>query len=448
MAIALYSDLERTGFFSSSNPLLDRFVKNTVWSAKNNHADLPTDCPTRERHGWSGDAQIFCASASYLFNYAPMARKYQRDLRDGQRKNGCFPQIAPVGGVDPYMRTMDGSPGWSDAGVFIPFEIFRRYGDREIIAENCPAMVRFARYKIRTLGLWYPTGLPTGIDRKHRKWISNYGQSYGEWAEPVDVKAFAISDFISPHPEETTAYIVLMLERLAEMARELDHGQEAAEFTGIAAKVRQGYQALVEGKKYRLDTDRQAKLVRPLYMNLLNQEQTAYARKRLIQALDHYSWRLGAGFLSTPLILYVLADMDPAYAYRLLENEEIPGWLSMPKNGATTIWESWEGNTAQGGVASLNHYSKGAVVQWLFDTMCGIHVEGENHFTVSPRPGGHFTRARACYQSVYGDIESGWEKTETGSKFTVTVPANCAARVVLPDGSTREQKPGTCSYEI
>lgn len=447
-AIAVYSDLERTGFFSSSNPLLDQFVENTVWSAKNNHADLPTDCPTRERHGWSGDAQIFCSSAAYLFDYAPMARKYQRDLTDAQHKNGCFTQIAPVGGVDAYMNTMDGSPGWSDAGVFIPYEMFRRYGDRGILEENYPAMVRFARYKIKTLGRWYLTALPTGIDRRHRKWISNYGQSYGEWAEPADVKAFAISDFISPHPEETTAYIVLLLERMGEIAGVLGDTKNAETFAEIAGKVRTGYQALVRCKKYSLDTDRQAKLVRPLYMHLLDPDQTAYARQRLLQALDRYGWRLGTGFLSTPLILYVLADIDLKYAYRLLENEEIPGWLSMPKNGATTIWESWEGKTARGGVASLNHYSKGAVVQWVFDTMCGIRVDGDNHFTVSPHPGGHFTRARARYQSVYGAIESGWEKTETGWKFDVTVPVNCAARVVLPDGSAREQRSGTCTYEI
>lgn len=447
-AIAVYSDMERTGFFESSNPLLDKFVENTVWSAKNNHADLPTDCPTRERHGWSGDAQIFCSTAGYLFHYAPMARKFERDLADAQRKNGCFTQIAPVGGVDRYMNTMDGSPGWSDAGVFIPWEIFKRYDDRKILEENYDAMRRFALYKTGTLGKHYLTSAPTGIERKYRKYISNYGQSYGEWAEPVDVKAFAISDFVSPHPEETTAYIVLLMERMAEIAGVLGRKADAAEYLDTAQKVRTGYRALVRGKKHGLDTDRQAKLVRPLYMKLLDEEQTAYAKKRLIRALDNYRWRLGTGFLSTPLILYVLADMNIEYAYRLLENEEIPGWLSMPKNGATTIWESWEGKTARNGVASLNHYSKGAVVQWLFDTMCGIRMDSENRFLVAPRPGGHFTRAKAAYNSVYGRVESGWEKTDGGWMFTVTVPANCTAEVRLPDGSVREQGPGTAVYRI
>ena len=447
-AVAVYSDLERTGWFESSNELLNKLFACTLWSAKNNHADLPTDCPTRERHGWTGDAQIFCPTASYLFDYAAFARKYQRDLTDAQHKNGCFTQIAPVGGVDQYMNAMDGSPGWSDAGVFIPYEMFKRYGDRAVLEENYEAMRRFAAYKIHTLGRRTLTSAPTGIERKYRKYISNYGQSYGEWAEPVDVKAFAISDFVCPHPEETTAYVILLMERMEEIARTLGKTADAEEFAKTAGQVREGYQALVRTRKHDLDTDRQAKLVRPLYMDLLDIAQTTYAKLRLVKALDNYKWRLGTGFLSTPLILYVLADMDIEYAYRLLENEEIPGWLAMPKNGATTIWESWEGPNAQGGVASLNHYSKGAVLQWVFDTMCGIRVADENHFVIAPRPGGHLTHAKADYASVYGRVESGWRKTDAGMEFTVTVPANCTAQVILPNGSQREQSAGTQTYRI
>ena len=447
-AVAVYSDMERTGWFSSSNPLLDRFVENTVWSAKNNHADLPTDCPTRERHGWTGDAQIFCGTACYLFDYAAMARKYERDVTDAQHKNGCFTQIAPVGGVDFYMNTMDGSPGWSDAGVFIPWELYKRYGDRAILEDNYDAMRRFAKYKESTLGKHYLTGAPTGIEHRYRRDISNYGQSYGEWAEPADVDAFRIADFVSPHPEETTAYIVLLMERMAEIATVLGRTGDAEEYSAVAARVRRGYQALVETRRHSLDTNRQAKLVRPLYMKLLNEEQREYAERRLLRALEDYGWRLGTGFLSTPLILYVLADMNIEYAFRLLENEEIPGWLSMPRNGATTIWESWEGPNAQGGVASLDHYSKGAVCQWLFDTMCGINVAGERRFVVAPRPGGHFTRAEARYLSVCGEITSGWRREGGKTEFTVAVPANCTALVRLPDGSEREQGPGTRVYSL
>ena len=118
----------------------------------------------------------------------------------------------------------------------------------------------------------------------------------------------------------------------------------------------------------------------------------------------------------------------------------------MPKNGATTIWESWEGTQAQDGIASLNHYSKGAACEWLFKTMCGIRMDGENHFTIAPRPGGHFTHAKASYRSVYGMVESGWHKTGIETEFIVTVPANCTANVILPDGSHWEQSAGTKTY--
>ena len=440
-AIAVYTDMERTGWFSSSNELLNKFFDSTVWSAKNNHADLPTDCPTRERHGWAGDAQIFCPTACTLFDYAAFGRKYERDLCDAQRKNGCFTQIAPLGGVDNYMNAMDGSAGWSDAGVLIPWDVYAACGDRKILEENYDAMCRYARYKIGTLGKWYPTATPTGIGLKHGKDISNYGQSYGEWAEPEDVKAFAISEFVSPHPEETTAYIVYLMEQMEKIARLLGHDADAAEFAAAAKRVRSGYQHLVATKKHSLDTDRQAKLVRPLYMKLLNKPQTAYARKRLIKALDNYGWRLGTGFLSTPFILDVLADIDLQYAYRLLENEELPGWLCMPKQGATTIWENWEGPNAAA-PASLDHYSKGAVCDWLFRVMCGIKVDGENHFIIAPRPGGHFTHAEAAYVSAYGRVESAWRKTEDGFAFTITIPANCTAAVTLPGQKPQELPAG------
>ena len=199
--------------------------------------------------------------------------------------------------------------------------------------------------------------------------------------------------------------------------------------------------------EFTIDTDRQARLVRPLAFHLLDEKQTAFARKRLLQAVENYGWRLGTGFLSTPLILDVLKEIDLTAAYRLLENKEMPGWLFMPKNGATTIWESWEGDKAKGsGVASLDHYSKGAVCRWLFDTMCGIKVSGENHFTIAPYPGGHFSHAGAKYNSIYGMVESSWVRTEKEIQYTITVPANCTADIMLPDGSKYTQECGTVEY--
>ena len=434
VAIAVYSDMEETLTFNSSHPLINQFVENTRWSAKNNHADVPTDCPTRERHGWTGDAQIFCDTASYFFDYAAFSRKYLKDMCDGQRRNGVFRQITPVGGIDFYMNSMDGSAGWSDAGVLIPYRIYKKYGDKRILEDYYSAMRKYAKFKIKTIGRHYLTGLPTGLSLKDSKTISNYGQSYGEWAEPMDVNAFAISDFINPHPEETTAYIVYMLETMAEIAEALGKYEDRKLYLKHANIVRGGYQKLIETKKYSYDTDRQAKLVRPLYLNLLTEKQAEFAKARLIKALDNYGWRLGTGFLSTSFILYVLGDMDIEYAYRLLENEKMPGWLFMPKMGANTIWESWEGTEAQGGVASLNHYSKGAVCEWLFSEMCGIKVAENNTYVVAPKVGGSITHASCEYNGIYGKVKSEWRREEGKTIYKIIVPANVTVKATLPDG--------------
>ena len=378
-AIAVYSDMERTGWFDSSNELLNKLVDCTLWSGKNNHADLPTDCPTRERHGWTGDAQIFFKTASYLFNYAPMARKYLHDVYDWQEKSGRLPHIAPDGGADFYMRTMNGSVGWSDVGILIPKRYAELFGDERILRELYDGMAAYARFMERRCGKRMPIfAKRIRLPGEAQKYLVNQGQSYGEWAEPVEAGGgFHWTDFAAPHPEVSTAYTCHVLGLMAEIAQRLGHDGDAQEFRRYHDGCRKAYQELVRTEDFKLDTDRQARLVRPLYFDLLDGEQRAYAQKRLIEALEHFGWRLGTGFLSTPLILYVLADYDLEAAYRLLENEEIPGWLSMPRQGATTIWESWEGPNAQGGVASLNHYSKGAVVEWLFSIMCGIPAVGK-----------------------------------------------------------------------
>ena len=443
-SIAVYSDLEQTGFFESSNELLNQFLAATVWSAKGNHLDIPTDCPTRERHGWTGDAQIFFETAGYLFDFAAFSRKWLHDLFDWQRKNGRLPHIVPDGGADFYMWTMNGSVGWSDVGILMPYRFRKLFGDESILRRFYEGMAKYARFMERRCG---KNALLFGerfqLSTEAKKYLVNAGQSYGEWAEPADVCAFRWQDFAAPHPEVSTAYTAYVLSVMAEIAEELGHSEDAKEFSTYSEGCRKAYQELVSGGKYGLDTDRQAQLVRPLALGLLTEEQTEYARKRLLEALEHYGWRLGTGFLSTPLILGVLEEIDVEAAYRLLENEEIPGWLSMPKAGATTIWEAWEGpNSNQGGIGSLNHYSKGAVCEWLFKTMCGIRVDGENHFTVAPRPGGHFTHAEASYNSVYGAVKSGWTREDGKTVYNISIPANCTAEIVLPGGTRQTVSAG------
>ena len=449
-AVAVYSDLERTGDFSCSHKLLNQLFEATLWSAKGNHLDIPTDCPTRERHGWTGDAQLFFTTASYLFDFAPFARKYLHDVFDWQRKNGRLPHIAPDGGADFYMWTMNGSVGWSDVGVLIPWRYAKINQDDAILKEFYDGMAKYARFMEGRCGKNMPFFAEhVKLSPEAKRYFVNQGQSYGEWAEPVDVDGgFHWQDFVAPHPEVSTAYTCYVLGLMAQIAKRLGHDADAQEFQTYSDGCKQAYRELVRTDAYSLDTDRQARLVRPLYFDLLDGEQRAYAQKRLIEALEHYRWRLGTGFLSTPLILYVLADIDPEAAYRLLENEEIPGWLSMPKNGATTIWENWDGpfNTQGAGLGSLNHYSKGAVVEWLFTTMCGIRVDGENRFTVAPLPGGSLTHAQAGYTSVFGRIESRWERRAGETVYTVAVPANCEAKIILPSGRTETVGAGTWTF--
>lgn len=446
-AIAVYSDMERTGWFDNSNALLNKFVDNTVWSAKNNHADLPTDCPTRERHGWSGDAQIFCPTACFLFDYLPFAEKYLNDLFDWQKKSGCLPQIAPEGGADFYMKGMNGSVGWADAGVLMPYTLWKQYGDVGVLKKFLPGMRRYAAFMQRRCGKWYPTAKRTGLRGEAKKNLSNCGQAYGEWAEPQDVHHMTWKDCAVPHPEVATAYTVRVMDCMAQIEAALGNHREADSYAAFAAACRKSYQALRKTPAYSLDTDRQAQLVRPLAFGLLEEEQSEYAQRRLLRALERYGWRLGTGFLSTPMILDVLTQVDVEAAYRLLENEQMPGWLFMPKNGATTVWEAWEGTaTENGGIASLNHYSKGAVCRWLFDTMCGIRVAGENRFAIAPKPGGNFTYARASYLSVYGKVESGWRKTDAGVQFDITIPANCTAELTLPSKNAVLLEAGTHSF--
>ncbi len=445
-AIAVYSDLEQTGFFESSNELLNQFVRNTIWSSKGNFLDVPTDCPTRERHGWTGDSQIFFDTASYLFDFAAFTRKHLNDVYDWQKKDGNLPQIAPDGGVDFYMASMNGASGWSDVGILTPYRFWKKYGDKAILEQYYDGMKRYAAFLRRRVGKITPLSKPLGLRGKDRRYAVNCGQSYGEWAEPADVFPNDWTDMVLPHPEVSTAYTCGCFRLFAEIAEEVGDTGTAKEYADLAQKVKQSYQAMRRLPAFSLDTDRQAMLVRPLAFNLLDEEQTIYAKDRLLKALENYGWRLGTGFLSTPLILYVLTEIDSEAAFKLLENEEMPGWLFMPKSGATTVWESWEGTQAQGGIASLNHYSKGAVCAWLFDSLCGIRVSGENHFTIAPHAGGNMTHAKASYRSIYGRVESGWERTDGKTAYTITIPANCTAEIQIK-GKTVTVNAGTHTFE-
>ena len=450
-AIAVYSNFEETSSFECSNTLLNQFYKNTLWSLKSNSTDVPTDCPTRERMGWTGDSEVFFNTASYMVNYAPFARKHVRDIFDRQWKSGRLPQIAPYAHEDWFMWVMNGSVGWACAGVYIPLYYYQKYGDKRLLEQYYEGIIKYANFMIKRAGKWggiYAKHVP--ISRKNRKYFVNCGQSYGEWAEPSDVMAFQWFDFAAPHPEESTAYTYFTLKKVLEIANVLNKKDDKRleKIKEYSEGAKRAYQEFVTKKGYTLDTDRQAKLVRPLYMGLLNKEQEEYAKNRLIKALDNYGWRLGTGFLSTPFILDVLTNINVEYAYKLLENEKLPGWLFMVKHGATTIWESWEGNaTKEKGLASLNHYSKGAMCEWLIRGMCGINIDGENHFIISPIVGGKETYAKASYDSIYGKVSSSWKKEKDKIIYEIEIPENTTAKIILNE-KEYAVGPGNFIYEI
>ena len=437
-AIAVYSDLEETASFACSHPLIDRFWRMTLWSLKSNSTDFPSDCPTRERSGWTGDSQIFFNTAAYLTDYAAFARKHVRDIFDRQYKSGRLPQIAPRVNEDKFLWWLNGAVGWACAGVYIPLYLYERYGDKRVLEEHYEDILDYADFMIRRAGKWGGVySKPVFLSWKNQKYLVNCGCAYGEWSEPSDVSAFHWYDFMTTKPEESTAYTYFTLHRVLKIADILKKPKtkRLARIQKYSEGAKRAYRELVTKPKFSLDTDRQAKLVRPLYMGLLTAEQEDFAKKRLIRALENYGWRLGTGFLSTPFILFVLEKIGVEYAYRLLENEKLPGWLVMPKYGATTVWEDWEGDRASDqNAASLNHYSKGAVCEWLMSEMCGIKVAGENQFLIAPKPGGSLTYAKAEYQSIYGKVSCGWERTEKGYTYAVTIPSNCTAEILLPDG--------------
>jgi len=450
--IALYSDIPTAGEFECDNDLINTFVQNTLWSLKSNSADVPTDCPTRERMGWTGDSQVFFNTASFLTEYAAFARKHLRDIYDRQDKNGRLPQIAPYNAEDSFMDVMNGSVGWADAGVLIPFRFYKKYGDDRLLRHYYPDMVRYAKFMIRRCGR--PKGIyavyakPLHLSKKNRKYGVNTGQSYGEWAEPSDVKAVVWTDFCVPHPEESMAYTSYILSLMTEISDIVGNTEDKALFIEYAEGVKEAYRELVTKPAHTLDTDRQAKLVRPLYMELLTEEQMEFARIRLIKALDNYGWRLGTSFLSTPFILDVLATFDIEACYRLLENEEKPGWLYMAKHSTGTVWEDWDGpEGSQAGIASLNHYSKGAVVEWLFKGMCGINVVGEKRFKIAPAIGGKETFARGSYDSIYGRVSAEWQRNGEKVSFSLSIPVNTTAEFVY-NGIVKEFQPGNYEFEV
>ncbi|REJ05030.1 alfa-L-rhamnosidase [Microbacterium bovistercoris] len=432
-AVAVYSDLEQTGTFTSSNAMLDRFVENTRWSMKGNFLDVPTDCPTRERLGWTGDAQVFFNTAAYFMDVAAFFRKWMRDLEDSQLRSGKPRAVAPYSGVPMMYDTSGGSVGWADALVLVPYRLWKRYGDEAILREFYPAMTRYARYMISHTGHKRRKDARTN---PFNEYTYEKGFHYGEWLEPKEFRDEVSARSRPLCTEEATAYLHYTMSHLAEIATQLDEPDDAARFAEYADGAKKAYNHLFVHHGT-IDTDRQAKLVRPLALGLLDPGAAERVGGRLVRAVENRDDTIGTGFLSTPFVLPMLTEAGRSdVAYRMLENESAPSWLAQVRAGATTVWEDWEGE------ASQNHYAPGAVCEWLFDTVAGIRIAGDNRFVISPLPGGTLTHASAGYDSPYGLVTSAWRTDNGVTTFDIEIPANTTAEVHLPDGRLRTVGPG------
>ena len=444
-SVAVYSDMEQTGDFHCSHEGINQLLRNNRWSMKSNYCDVPTDCPTRERLAWTGDAQIYFNTAAYFMNVAPFMRKWLRDVKDGQLKNGKLPAVVPYNGSAMCYDSTGSSAGWQDAAILIPYRYWKRYGDEQQLRNSYDSMRAAALFMIHNTG---HKDKKASKANPYNKYVYEKGMHLGEWLEPKEFQEEISATSRPSHPEECTAYLHFSMEHMAEVADFLGKDADKTLFREYADGAKKAYQWLfLRGGAP--DTDRQAKLVRPLAFGLTDGESKEAVENRLAKAIVNREYKIATGFLSTPFLLGTLTDMGRVdLAYKVLENEECPGWLYQVNHGATTNWESWEGFTGYQGTGSFNHYSPGAVCQWLFDTVAGIRVDGENHFVIAPVPGGTLTNAEASYRSLYGEVNSRWEKTDSGMKFTFVVPANCTAQILLPDGRTETVTAGRYEYAV
>lgn len=438
-AIAVYSDMEQTGFFHCSDNRVNQLVKNSLWSMKSNFCDVPTDCPTRERAAWTGDMGVFIDTGLYLMDCYPVVRKWLGECRLNQYDDGKVANIAPKNNNPSYFtHLLAGSTGWGDASIIVPYALYKRFGDQSVLEENYEMMQKwYAFLESRA------NQRPESSENPYEDYTIDTGIDYGEWCEP-DVDSTGAMG--KPQTKVATAYYAYSGRMLAEISEILGRKEAAEHYREIAEKAAKAFQ-FVATDNGEIHSVRQAEYVRAIDFDLLNEEEKKQAAEKLNQLVIQQDYHLNTGFLSTPALCSVLTLYGyTETAYRLLLQDTMPGWLYAVKKGATTIWENWDGINEKGEVkASLNHYSYGAVCGWLFAAVCGIKVVNEE-VQIAPNPYPLLADAEAVYKSPVGKIVSGWKYVDGAVKYRIVIPANVQAEVVLPDG--RREKVGTGEWEF
>lgn len=491
-AVSVYSDLEQTGEFSCSSPLINQLFHNTVWSQKSNFLDVPTDCPTRERSAYTGDAQVYCKTAADLMDVYAFFEKWMKELRAEQASDGQVPTIMPAisfhseqcrqeflermadspeteflrkaisGGQIGEPQILDGSAGWGDAAVLIPYTMYLCYGDKKILEEQYESAKRWVAYMQEHAAKKNP--LYENEERYHTKTFDRIDAEYiwdtdfhwGEWSEPAFVERTLPADFIDEkcrvgEPAVATAYFAYSAEILGKIAQAIGREEDAKFYLHLSEKIKILYDKYLireDGQVRYTEENRQAPYVRVLAFGLCSEEKKKLVLKKLKEAVIYSNYHLNTGFLSTGLLLPILVKYGmKEEAYRILEQETAPSWLYPVVNGATTIYESWDG--VQNYFGSFNHYSFGAVCDFLFQQTCGIRLDekapGYCHVILEPVIGGTLTWAGASIETGYGKISSSWEKMNDKIRYVFEVPANTTASIRL-NGVTEEVGSGIYEY--
>jgi alpha-L-rhamnosidase len=440
--VVVHTDLEPRGSFTCSDPRIDRLHEAAVWSFRGNACDIPTDCPTRERAGWTGDWQLYVPTASYLYDVAGFSLKWLRDLAVAQWDDGNLGNMAPMPVAERtgFLEKMNGSAGWGDAIVLVPWELYEEYGDTVVLAELWPAMVRWLdRVERMAAGSRHPDRVARHAEPlPHEQYLWDSGFHWGEWlepgGEPGDFPKFIAAD----KADVATGYYAWSTRHAAAIARVLGRHEDAERYAALSGRVVDAWRTEFVAADGRVEPHTQATLVRALRFGLVSEEHRQRVADDLAKLVREADTHLATGFLATPDLPPVLADHGHLdLAYELLFQDSEPSWLAMIDRGATTVWERWNGIDADGVPhESLNHYSKGAVISFLHRYVAGLRRMEPTwrRFRVEPRPRGGITSASTWHDSPHGRIEVAWTLCDS-LDVSVTVPPGCVADVVLPQGT-------------
>ncbi|MDQ3942476.1 MAG: glycoside hydrolase family 78 protein, partial [Actinomycetota bacterium] len=414
----VHSATPPSGSFECSSLMVNKLQENIVWGQRGNFLSVPTDCPQRdERLGWMGDAQVFVRTASFNMDVAAFFEKWMTDVEDAQSPEGAFPDVAPLPRGSGLIDLRWGAPAWGDAGVIVPWTIYRTYDDTRIVERHYDAMARWMEYLHEA---------NPDLIRKNRM-----GNNYGDWLSPKGDH--------TPKHLLATAYWAYDAKLIAEMAEATGRYEDAREYRDLKERIKAAFQAAYVFPDGRIEGDTQTCYLLALHMGLLPEDLRSAAAEHLVKSIEREDWHLSTGFAGVGYLCPVLTEAGYTdVAYRLLGNETYPSWGYTMKNGATTIWERWDGWTETGfqspNMNSFNHYSLGSVGEWLYRNEAGIDLgaPGYDRIVIRPRPGGNLTHASGAYDSVRGRISSSWKIEDNRFFLETLIPPNTTATVHVP----------------